>query len=293
MIHVIATGMTGLVGTRVSEILTKDSCIFDHLSRSRGFDLLKPELLYDYIVKSDSPWVFHFAAFTDVDEAEKDKDNGKDGLVWKLNVTATEAVCRACKDTSKRLIYISTDYVFDGKKDIYEEHDKAHPISWYGETKFHGEQAVRSIVGEKGIIIRISYPYGQFFSVKQDFVWKIKSLLETKKTIQTPTDQIITPTYIDDVAYAILSLMKQEKGGTYHVAGSQSLTPYMIAEDVVKAWNLTGVTIYPASFSSFFEGRAPRPFHAVLSNATITRLGVRMRSFDDGLHAIVHLGGNQ
>ncbi len=282
--NILGTGLSGLVGSRVVELL-KDSYIFTNLSLETGVDITKKDIVDSYIQASDAPWVFHFAAKTDVDGAETERSLGKDSSTWIVNVSATEYIVDACRKTGKNLLYVSTDFVFDGTKDFYTEEDVPNPQGWYATTKYEGEKRVQTL-GEHGLIIRLAFPYRAHFTGKKDFVNSIRDKLVSGQELLSPTDQIFTPTLIDDIAVAIDTLVKRNANGVVHVVGSQSLSPYEAAQKIAEVFGLNSGLIKPTTFQIYYQGRAPRPFHAVLKNDKITKFGVHMSTFDEGLAKI-------
>ena len=282
--NIIGTGLSGLVGSRVVDLLSPEY-IFDNLSLETGFDIINREAVETYITKSNAPWVFHFAAITDVDGCEKEKSLGVKSIAWAVNVLATEHIARVCKHTGKRLLYISTDFVFDGTKDLYVESDTPNPLSFYGQTKYEGEKGVLDI-GDLGLVVRLSFPYRQDAWKKADFVHRIIEKFKSPEHITVPSDQRIVPTYIDDIAKGLSRLVKSNASGVYHLVGSQSLTNKEIAVKIATRFSFDAEKIREVPFEAFYKNRAPRPFHAVLSHYKITKLGIRMSSFDEGLEKV-------
>ncbi len=282
--NVIGTGMSGLVGSRVADLLSPDFT-FHSLSLETGFDITNREAVASYITNSHAPWVFHFAAITDVDGCEKEKSLGEKSNAWAVNVLATEHIASVCKHTGKRLLYISTDFVFDGTKDHYIESDTPNPISFYGQTKYEGEKRVLDI-GDLGLVVRLSFPYRQDAWKKADFIHRIIEKFKSSEHIIVPKDQQIVPTYIDDIAKGLSRLVMSNASGVYHLVGSQPLTNKEIACKIATRFSFDAEKIREVPFEAYYADRASRPFHAVLSHDKITQLGIRMSSFDEGLKKV-------
>lgn len=282
--NIIGTGLSGLVGSRIVDLLSHRHT-FDNLSLETGVDIINKDLLDQYIEKSRAGWIFHFAAKTDVDGCEQEKSLGNQSSAWKINVVTTEHIVSMCRKTGKRLLYISTDYVFDGTKDTYTEKDQPQPRSWYAITKYEGEKRVQSL-GEHGLVIRIANPFRSHPVGKLDFVHKIIQLLSQDQEALSPDDQLFIPTFIDDIASAIDTLILENAHGIYHVVGSQAMTPYESSRVIANVYKLNQALVKPAKFSEYFAGRASRPFHAVLLNDKITRLGIIMSGFEAGLRKV-------
>lgn len=276
---ILGTGLLGLVGSRIVELL-KDRYEFE-LSE---IDITDRESIMSRIKSSNVPIVLHLAAKTDVDGCEKDKILGENGDAWKVNVNGTKNVADACQGSNKKLIYISTDFVFDGQNPPvggYTEKDAPKPINWYAQTKYTGEKIVQNI-STPWVIARIAYPYRANFA-RNDFARAILKRLQDEKPVTAVTDHIFTPTFVDDIAFAIDTLVKNNSEGIYHVVGSQSLTPYVAALAIAKSFNCSQLLITKTSRAEFFKSRASRPFRLALKNDKIQQLGVKMKRFEEGL----------
>jgi dTDP-4-dehydrorhamnose reductase len=143
---ILGTGLTGLVGSRVVELLS-NKYEFENLSRSSGSDISNKEQVLGKIKSSDAQVILHLAAKTNVDECEKDKTLAQSGEAWRINVEGTKNIADACLQASKKLIYISTDFVFDGENPPpggYSEEDIPNPVNWYARTKYEGEKIVQA-----------------------------------------------------------------------------------------------------------------------------------------------------
>ncbi len=286
MQKILGIGTTGLVGARVSELLKNFE--INPISRASGVDITDHNSLEHAVINFEGKWVLHMAAKADVDGCEDDKKYGHDGNAWIMNVLATENIAKLCKKYDKKLIYISTDFVFDGQKPLgesYNENDSVHAINWYGETKMMGEVKIAES-GASHIILRIAYPYGISSALKKDFVRIIGARLKDGKEIRGVTDHIMCPTYIDDVALAIEESIDQDLGGIYHAVGSEPITPYdaalLIAEKVGASKSLVSKT----TRDEYFVNKAKRPLNLYLNNDKIKTLGVSLRGFSEGLSNI-------
>ena len=227
----------------------------------------------------------HLAAKTDVDGCEDDKRFGEQGEAWRVNVLGTSTVAEICREAGKKIIYISTDFVFDGKKpegDYYSEEDIPNPTNWYAVTKYEGEKAVEKS-GADYLILRIAYPYRAEFELKKDFVRNIKDRLKDGEEVMAVTDQLFCPTFIDDLAPVLDKLFENGSFGIYHAVGSPPITPFDASISIAEVFGLDKTLVKPTTREEFFKGRAERPFNLSLSNDKIEKLGVRMRSFQEGL----------
>ncbi len=284
---IIGLGLNGLVGSRITELL-KDSYDFVSLSRSTGVDITDAESLTALKNYPDAKFVLQFSAKADVDACEKDKDMGEEGEAWRINVSGTKNVAEICRELGKKIVYISTDFVFDGEKekgDFYTERDTPNPINWYSKTKYEGEKRVEES-GAPYIILRLAFPYRAEFEPKKDFVRAIIDTLKNGNQIKGVTDQIFCPTLIDDIALALDVLIKNDATGIYHAVGSEALTPFEAALKISEIFDLDTGLIKETTRDEFFRDRAPRPFNLQLRNARIDQLGVEMKGFSEGLMEI-------
>ncbi len=280
---IIGLGLSGLVGSRITELLSDYE--FINLSRSTGVDITDVGSLTALKNYPDAKFVIQFSAKADVDACEKDKELGEEGEAWKINVEGTKNVSEICRELGKKIIYISTDFVFDGNKvegESYSETDLPNPINWYSKTKYEGEKKVEKS-GAPYIILRLAFPYRAQFEPKKDFVRAIIDKLKNGEEIKGVTDQIFCPTLIDDIAYAIDALIKNDATGIYHAVGDQALTPYEAAIKIAEEFGLDSGLVSRVTREEFFKDRAPRPFNLQLRNARIGELGVKMKGFDEGL----------
>jgi dTDP-4-dehydrorhamnose reductase len=282
--NVIGTGLNGLLGSRMLELLG-DGFTFQNISRATGVDITNKEQVSAAIASSDAQVVLHLTAKTDVDGCEQDKELGEDGQAWKMNVAGTQFVVDACKSAGKKIIYFSTDFVFDGERGSYTEEDQPSPVNWYGRTKYGAESIVRS-AGIPYLILRPAYPFGRPFEKKKDFVQAILGRLQEGQPVMGITDHIFTPTYLDDIAYAVAALLHADATGIFHVAGSQSLTPYDAAVAIAKTFGYDEALVRKTTRNEFFVNRAFRPYNLSLNNDKIRGLGVKMRRFIDGLEEV-------
>jgi dTDP-4-dehydrorhamnose reductase len=283
---ILCTGLNGLVGSRIYELIG-DSYEFISVSRSTGVDITDKEQITAAIASHKPDVILHLAAITDVDGCEKEKDLGEESVCWKTNVLGTEYIAHAAQQIHAKLIYISTDFVFDGENPPpggYTEEDTPRPVDWYAHTKYEGEKRVQAI-SSPWLILRIASPYRKAFE-KKDFFRAILGRLEAGDEVKAVTDCWICPTYIDDIARAVSLLIEKNQTGIFHVVGSEAVTPYVAAHTIARVYNVDDSLITPISHEEFFKNRAPRSFKSIVNNDKIGRLGVDMKTFTEGLEDI-------
>lgn len=224
--------------------------------------------------------VVHAAAFTDVNGSESKQDTA-----YKVNVLGTRNVAVACSKADSALVYICTDYVFDGEKGSpYYEYDQPNPLSVYGKTKYLGEVYIRDILN-KFYIIRTSWLYG-FHG--PNFVTTMLNLAKTNDTISVVNDQIGSPTYTVDLAKAIAELIKKPKYGIYHITNSDFCSWYEYAKEI---FDIAGIQIEvkPVTTEEYPQP-APRPKYSVLENYNWKMEGFKeIRSYKEALRDYIKL----
>lgn len=281
--NILGTGLSGLVGSRVVELLAPEFS-FENLSLETGVDITDKKSVDGYFEKSKAPWVFHMAAYTDVQGAEKERDTA-----WKVNVTATEHIARTSKKLGKKLLYIDTDYAFDGKKKSYSEDDAPNPLGWYAKTKTEATKRVLAL-GDQGLVIRISNPYRAHpvglpanWRGKKDWVHKMLERLQAGQSISGAADQLFSPTFIDDIAVALRVLIGANAYGIYHVVSSPAISPYDAGIVIAQAFGFDKKLVSKTTFAEMFAARVQVPRYAALKNDKIRSLGVNMHSFREGI----------
>lgn len=284
--EILGIGITGLVGSRIAELLG-NKYDFTNLSIETGTDITNPSTLELIKISSPKSIVFHLAAKADVDSCEAEKDLGENSDAWKINVEGTRNIVEACREGGKKIIYVSTDFVFDGNKEEggYTEEDTPNPINWYAQTKLEGEKIVKNS-GLPCIIIRIAYPYRARFDLKKDFVRSMIDKFEKKEKIQAVEDHIMTPTFIDDIAFALDTLIKNNAEGIFHVVGEQFVSPYEAGLLIAKIFGFDQSLVGKTTRENYFKGCANRPFRLALKNDKIQKLGIQMRGLEEGLTEI-------
>lgn len=290
MIKLLATGATGLVGSRFVELF-KDQYEVFNMDLTTGVDITDKASLEKFITAHPADSLLHLAAFTDPNRAFAESGD-KNGLCYKVNVLGTKNITEICQEKNIHLIHISTDFVFDGKKTTpYTEEDQTCPIEWYGETKAMAEQVVTQ-AGISATILRLAYPYRAHFELKPDLVRKIRTGLETGKLYPQFTDTLITPTFIDDIARVFAKTIDLKPQGIFHAVGSDSLSPYDLARKVATAFGLDPELVKQGSLTTYLESN-PRPFaqFASLDNTKLkSELGISMHTIDEGLAELINQG---
>lgn len=297
---ILVTGLTGLIGSRFQELL-ENGYEFEEITSSSGTDILDKKAVLNKISHSEAKVVLHLAAKTNVDACELDRERDREILdyvktedkenafinektAYGVNVFGTQNIVDACKKTEKKIIFISTDFVFNGQKKSYTEEDEPDPIGWYAKTKYEAEKVVKNS-NLDFIIARTAYPYRAYFD-RTDFVRTIITKLERNEQLRMITDHIFVPTFIDELVNALDILIRTEQKGIFHVVGSESITPYNAALKIAEEFELDSSLISKTTRQEYYQGKAQRPFCLNLKNDKIGKLGIEMSTFDMGLKEI-------
>jgi len=219
--------------------------------------------------------VIHLAAYTDVDGCESDKERA-----FAVNAEGTKHAVLAASKCRAKMIYLSTDYVFDGeKREPYSESDPPHPLNVYGHSKLKGEQYVQEGVSDF-LIIRTQWLYGPF---GKNFVDSILRQAGEKKTLSIVDDQTGSPTYTIDLAEAICELIQVDARGIFHVANSEICTWYAFGQAILKFSGVNRVRVLPMSSKEL--GRpAARPSYSALNCQKLKKeTGRTMRPWSEAL----------
>lgn len=276
--HVMIIGAEGMLGHDLEDILSKDHKV--GTTTIDTLDITDIEKTIETVKDINPDVLVHAAAFTDVDGSESKED-----LAYNVNALGTRNVAIACQEAGSALVYISTDYVFDGTKgQPYREYDQTNPLSVYGKTKHQGEVYIRDILN-KFYIVRTAWLYGYH---GPNFVTTMLKLAENHDSISVVSDQIGSPTYTRDLATAINQLITKPSYGIYHVTNSDHCSWYEYAQEIFQNAGID-IEIKPVSTEEF-GSPAPRPLYSVLDNYNWRMEGFPpIRSYKDALKEYMEL----
>ncbi len=290
MQKIIGTGLSGLVGSRIVELL-KDKFEFVDFSLDTGVNILdKENLAAAFQENKDAIAVIHMAAFTDTNAAWEQRGD-KSGICYQLNVEGTKNILNLAQKYNQQLIYISTDFIFDGNQATpYLETDTPSPIEWYGETKYLGEKVIIDSGYQNYNISRITYPYRAKFEAKVDIIRKVLAKLQNNEEVKMFSDQICTYTFIDDIAAALGFFIDNKTNGIYHLVGSSSHSPYEMCLEIANVFGLNKDLIRASSLDEFVksqpEGSRPWQKTLITSNQKAKDLGLNFKTLTEGLEEI-------
>ena len=271
--RVLVTGVKGQLGYDVVKELNKRGHI------AIGTDIEEMDITdaenVDKVIKESSPEaVIHCAAYTAVDAAE---DN--EALCRKINSDGTQNIANVCQELDIKMIYISTDYVFDGEGEKpWEPEDDRTPLNVYGQTKYEGELAVQNTL-DKFFIVRIAWVFGVN---GKNFIKTMLNLGKTRDSLTVVNDQFGSPTYTYDLARLLVDMVETDKYGIYHATNEGICTWYEFACEIFKQAGMN-VKVSPVSADEY-PAKAKRPSNSRMSKEKLTENGFeKLPTWQDAL----------
>lgn len=259
---VLVTGAAGQLGGDIVRVFRREGASCRGTERAE-LDLTDGGAVRRLMREFAPDAVVHCAAYTAVDRAETERER-----CYGDNVLATETLARSCGETGAALLYVSTDYVFDGTGTRpFEVTDAPRPVNYYGLTKYWGEQAVRRVT-ERYFIVRVSWVFGPR---GRNFVSAMLERGQRGEAVAAADDQFGAPTYTEDAAALFLSLLNSRRYGTYHAANEGCCSRYELTLEAFREAGLEApVTPVP---SAFFPAPARRPLNSRLSMRSLAEGG--------------------
>jgi len=279
-------GNKGMLGSDVETLLKEKG--YNVWGTDKEVDITDLKSLYEANKDKSFDWIINCAAYTDVDKAEIEQDKA-----FRINVIGSRNVAIISEEMKAKLIYISTDYVFDGNLKLYQsykEDDEKNPLSIYGLTKSISEDVIKYQT-DNYYILRTSWLFGKN---GKNFVKTMLKLFQSQETVNVVCDQVGSPTYTKDLAFFIEAIIEQETGkdnfGTYHITNSFSCSWYDFARQIYYAGKNIGlitkeVQINPIS-SEIYKAIAKRPKNSRLDTSFFQQeYGIKPRSWINALDA--------
>ncbi len=266
----LVTGASGLLGNKTvtlaeSDYLVTPTDVTEPLHPNAvKTDITDSAGVANLFRKLEPDIVIHTASETNVDRCETEKERA-----WKINVEGTRNIAEACQKTNAKLVCISTDYVFDGEKGLYDEEDKPNPINYYGLTKLEGEKQVIKHC-KNYAILRTSVLYGRH-PWKQDFATWIINKLKQNQKITVVDDHFNTPTLADNLASMALEIGARDLQGIFHTSGCERISRYEFAKRIAETFDLEPGLIKPIKMSELTAWIAKRPKDSSLSTEKVQK----------------------
>jgi len=242
--RILLTGCHGLLGQRIIQSISGDVLVFGvdidstayiHGSRFKyaQLDITCRKDVLELCAEFNPDWIINTAAFTNVDRCESMREH-----CWRVNVEGVEHLAKAAKKNNAKLIHMSTDYIFDNRKEIYTEENRVAPLSYYGKAKHASENAVR-IIGSNWVIIRTSTLYDvDTLKGRQNYVTWVIQNLQQGTVIKIVTDQWGNPTFARNLAAGIWRIISLNKSGVFHIAGKEIIDRFSFAVAIAQSFSL-------------------------------------------------------
>ncbi|MBZ4687976.1 MAG: rfbD [Clostridiales bacterium] len=269
---ILVTGSDGMLGSDLVDVLSQENEVI--AATLNDFDITDIDKTLSWLKNSKPDIVIHSAAYTDVDGCESNIDTA-----YKVNGLGARNIALACNELDAAMVYISTDYVFDGEKGTaYTEFDDTNPLSIYGKSKLAGENYVKSLLN-RYYIVRTSWLYGKN---GKNFVTTMINLSKKMDELKVVNDQIGSPTYTPDLAKAVSQLIRKPTYGIYNITNSDYCSWFDYAREIFKIANIN-IKVYPTTTEEF-NRPAPRPKYSVLDNYCWKLEGYKpLRSYREAL----------
>ena len=261
---ILVTGAGGLLGSKLVHILSKENDV----TPTHNVNPLQPNSIPMNIAEEDSvsrvlrsvrpDVVVHAAAMTNVDGCESNEE-----LAWGINVQGTRNIAQGCRTIDAKLVYVSTDYVFDGEKGLYSEQDKTNPINYYGLTKLKGEEFATQLCRDS-VVARASVVYG-WHPTRTNFATWIIDSLRNRRQLNVAIDHHNSPTLADDLAEIIGRIISSKANGVYHTSGSERISRYEFALKIADIFKLDRSLVKPVKMKEIKAWTAKRPKDSSLS----------------------------
>lgn len=281
MMKVFVTGTGGQLGHDVMDILSERGipCVGADLPE---FDLTHADAVKKQVLACAPDAIIHCAAYTAVDKAEECPEDA-----YAVNAAGTRAIAEAAKLLDAKMIYVSTDYVFDGQGETpFQVDDRKGPQNQYGLTKLQGEEAVIELL-DKYFIVRTSWVFGG--KNGKNFVRTMLHLAETRDTLDVVCDQVGTPTYSYDLAVLLCDMVVTDRYGVYHGTNENFCSWYEFACEIFRQAGKQ-MTIHPVLTSNYTAAVAKRPLNSRLSKQCLDEAGFhRLPTWQDALHRYLKL----
>lgn len=267
----LITGGTGQLGYDIVKELISRGKLEYIAPTTKEMNITNKDEVEKVILDYKPNVIFHCAAYTAVDKAEEDREN-----CYNVNVNGTKNIVEVAKKINAKVVYISTDYVFDGtKKTEYETEDITNPINYYGYTKLLGEKEVQQL--NDYLIVRISWAFGEN---GKNFVKTMLNLAETKTELSIVSDQIGSPTYTKDLSKLLLDMIENNKKGLFFATNEDFCSWYEFAEYIFKINNIN-IKLNKV-LTKDYKTLARRPLNSKLSKNKLDEEGLtRLPSWQD------------
>jgi dTDP-4-dehydrorhamnose reductase len=291
MMRILLTGANGFLGYYLSkqiierghEVIAtgRGDCRFPFAGSKffyyESMDFTDPFAVHDVFEKYKPEIVVHAGAMSKVDECEQNQ-----WQAYVANVEGTVTMLLNAEEHKCFFVFVSTDFIFDGDKGMYNEDDLPGPVNFYGKTKLEAEEAVKDYEYDWAIV-RTILVYGKPITGKANILTVVKEKLEKGEEYSVVNDQVRTPTFVEDLAAGIISVIEKKATGIYHLSGEDVLTPFEMACKVADYLGLNKSLIRKVTAANFSQPAKRPPKTGFVINKARKELGYHPVSFDEGL----------
>ncbi len=290
--NVLITGANGFLGYYLIQQLLEKK--FDVIATSKGecrlpyladdhfryeqMDITDPFSVHDVFEKYKPAVVVHGGAASKPDDCEKDQ-----WQAYVVNVEGTVTNLLNAAGHKSFFIFLSTDFIFDGEgKGMYKEDDEPNPVNYYGKTKLEAEEAVKEYE-YYWAIVRTVMVYGKPILSRSNILSIVKDKLEKGESYKVVDDQVRTPTYVEDLAAAIVRIIEKKATGVYHISGKDVMTPYQMACRTANYLGLNKDLLIKATAADFSQAAKRPPVTGFNIDKARKELGFEPLSFEEGI----------
>ena len=275
---ILVIGAGGFTGSYIFKLLSKKYEVIGTSTHDKSFEKLELSQFnqtYKKLKKIIPDAIYLPAGITNMDYIENYPDKTR-----KINVLGTANIVDYCKESSCKMVFFSSDAIFDGKNGPYSENDKPNPISEYGRQKLEAENFVKRL--KNSAVIRTSSLYG-WDKRNLNFISRLIGSLKSNIKFKAPVDQFYTPTYVVDLVFAALKLLEKDLSGTYNIVSADFMSRHQIALNVCEVFGFKKELVVPVK-SSHTSQAAKRPrYGGLINKKAVNELGIKLRGLKEGL----------
>ena len=286
-LKVLVTGSAGLVGQQVVKDLSNSRQVFSCYNKSKPeygdsvkMDLKNYEMISSVLTEIKPDVVIHLGAMTGVDLCEKEES-----MAFDINAKATQIIAQQCSILNTFLVYVSTDYVFDGNSGMYYEDSIPNPLSIYGKSKLEGEKMIQTFSSD-WCIARTSTPFGLHSTKKSFPIWVIENL-QKQKQIDVLSDQFTSPKYIPNLSRMLIEISERRITGMMQTAGASKISRYQMASMISDKLNLDDTLLKQISMNKMkWVAQRPKDSSLDVSRAS-SILNEKPQKIDQSLNLFI------
>ena len=276
--RILVIGANGFIGSYLFDLIKGKHDVTGTSTHDRNFEILNIAEFgktSKFLHKINPDAIYLPAGITNLDYIENHQNETR-----KVNVLGTRNIANYCKVNNCKLVFFSSDAIFDGRKGPYSENDGPNPVSIYGKQKLEAENIVKKL--DKSVIIRTSSVYG-WDKRNLNFVSRLVFELRNGKNFKAPVDQFYTPTYTVDLTKAALKLLDKKYKGVYNVTGPDFISRYEIALNVCRIFDLDKKLVVPVKSSELNQNANRGKHNGLLNKKIVKDLGIKFHNLKEGL----------